>query len=57
MNNKPIFKKDLALSLVRLGNELVDVTTNSRNPKYLIFYFKDTDKLKKDIELLNSSKY
>ena len=29
----------------------------SENPKYLIFYFKDTDKLKKDIELLNSSKY
>ena len=53
-NNKPIFKKDLALSLVRLGNELMDVTTNSRNPKYLIFYFKCTDKLKKDIELLNS---
>ena len=55
-NNKPIFKKDLALSLVRLGNELMDVTTNSRNPKYLIFYFKSTDKLKKDMELLNSYK-
>ena len=56
MENKPIFKKDLALSLVRLGNELMDVTTNSRNPKYLIFYFKYTDKLKKDMELLNSYK-
>ena len=56
-NNKPIFKKDLALSLARLGNELVDVTTNNRNPKYLIVYLKNTDKLKKDIELLNNSKY
>ena len=55
-SNKPIFKKDLALSLVRLGNELMDVTTNSRNPKYLIFYFKNTDKLKKDIAILNNSK-
>ena len=53
-NNQPIFKKQLALDLIKLGNELMDVTTNSRNPKYLIFYFKCTDKLKKDIELLNS---
>ena len=53
-NNQPIFKKQLALDLIKLGNELADVTTNDRNPKYLIFYFKSTDKLKKDIELLNS---
>ena len=53
-NNQPIFKKQLALDLIKLGNELMDVTTNDRNPKYLIFYFKSTDKLKKDIELLNS---
>lgn len=55
-NNQPIFKKQLALDLIKLGNELADVTTNDRNPKYLIFYFKYTDKLKKDIELLNNSK-
>lgn len=53
-NNKPIFKKQLALDLIKLGNELMDVTTNDRNPKYLIFYFKYTDKLKKDMELLNN---
>ena len=48
--NKPIFKKTLAFDLIELGNKLVDVTTNERNPKYLIFYFEENEKLLKDLK-------
>ena len=48
--NKPIFKKTLAFKLIDLGHKLVDVTPNERNPKYLIFYFEETQGLIKDLE-------
>ena len=51
-DNKPIFKKSKAFKLISMGNELVDVIPNDRNPKYLIFYFRNTVKLNKDIESL-----
>ena len=51
--NKPIFKKTLAFKLIDLGYKLVDVTPNERNPKYLIFYFEETQELIKDLEKLS----
>ena len=52
--NKPIFKKTLAFTLMELGHKLVDVVPNERNPKYLIFYFKDTEELDNDITKLSN---
>lgn len=54
MKNKPIFKKTLAFKLIDLGYKLVDVTPNERNPKYLIFYFEETQELLKELEKLSN---
>lgn len=51
--NIPIFKKTLAFKLIDLGNKLKDITVNERNPKYLIFYFEDNEKLKRDLAKLS----
>ena len=54
LNNKPIFKKSLAFKLIDMGHKLVDVIPNDRNPKYLIFYFDDTDKFENDLAKLQT---
>ena len=54
LNNKPIFKKSLAFKLIDMGNKLIDVIPNDRNPKYLIFYFEDNEKFENDLSKIQS---
>ena len=52
-NLKQIFKKTIAMKLKELGNPIEDAVVNTRNNKYVIYLFKETDKLYKDLTLIN----
>ena len=45
MRYKIIFKKDIALKLRDMGNPIMDADVNLKHPKFVIYYFEDTDKL------------
>ncbi|WP_310199977.1 hypothetical protein [Neobacillus niacini] len=50
---KLIYKKSLALSLIRMGYDLEYISRNSENPKYQVFFFEHTEKLNQDIAKLH----
>lgn len=53
MEIKKIFKKSMAINLIRMGNELKNTEPNLKNPKFTVFIFNKTRKLLKDITQLN----
>ncbi|WP_102400477.1 DUF5659 domain-containing protein [Haloimpatiens massiliensis] len=53
MEIKKIFKKSMAINLIRMGNELINTEPNLKNPKFTVFIFNKTRKLLKDITQLN----
>lgn len=53
MNNKPIFNSYLAKLLLQKGNKIVDLQQNRNKNNGVIFYFENTDKLKKDLDDLS----
>lgn len=55
MNLHPIFKRKIAMDLRELGNPIIDASSNERNPKFVVYYFEETEKFKIDLE--NLSKY
>ena len=51
---KNIYKKSLAMDLVRKGHDIEHTMRNRENPKYQVFVFKDTPQLIRDLlELTN----
>lgn len=46
---KNIYKKSLAMELVRRGHDLEHTMRNRKNPKYQVFVFVDVPELRKDI--------
>lgn len=54
MNLYPIFKRDFAIRLREMGNPIMDAATNKKNPNFVVYYFEETDKLKKDIKSIQS---
>lgn len=50
---KNIYKKSLAMALVRLGHDLHHTMRNRNNPRYQVFVFEDTPQLIEDIISLN----
>ena len=52
-NLKQISKKTIAMRLKELGNPIEDAVVNTRNNNYVIYLFKETDKLYKDLTLIN----
>ena len=46
----PIFKKENAIKLRDMGNPIMDASSNKRNPNYVIYYFEDTEKFRKDFD-------
>ncbi|WP_050180636.1 hypothetical protein [Domibacillus robiginosus] len=46
---KNIYKKSLAMDLIRKGHDLEHTMRNRNNPKYQVFVFIDTPDLRKDI--------
>ncbi len=49
IKKKNIYKKSLAMSLVRMGHDLEHSMRNRNNPKYQVFVFKDTPQLIEDL--------
>lgn len=49
MNLYPIFKREFAIKLREMGNPIMDAATNKKNPNFVVYYFEETNKLKKDI--------
>lgn len=44
----PVFKKGYAQKLRMMGNPIIDCSSNRRNPNFVIYYFENTEKFKKD---------
>ena len=55
MKYKIIFKKDIALKLRDMGNPIMDADVNLKHPKFVIYYFEDTDKLQHDLGIIQNS--
>ncbi|MET3407123.1 hypothetical protein ABIC59_004589 [Priestia aryabhattai] len=46
---KNIYKKTLAMDLIKLGNDLHHTMRNKNNPKYQVYVFHDNEKLIQDL--------
>lgn len=55
-NAIPIFNSFLAKQLLLRGHRIVDLQKNKTVKNATIFYFEDTEKLRKDMEDINSTK-
>ena len=53
--NRPytVFSLKLANKLVNKGFEILDTGVNVKNPKYRVFFFEDTEALRKAINEIN----
>ena len=49
----PIFKRDNAMQLKKMGFPIEDASTNKRNPNYVIYYFEKTDKFVQAFDKIN----
>jgi|tagenome__1003787_1003787.scaffolds.fasta_scaffold12512123_1 hypothetical protein len=49
MPEKRIFKKELAVQLIRKGHDLIDAERNKNNPSKTVFVFNETEQLLKDL--------
>ncbi|WP_026022154.1 hypothetical protein [Kurthia massiliensis] len=43
-NNRPVFKRSVAMELVKYGATLVEVVPNRNNPGYKVYFFKNDEK-------------
>ncbi|HDR7770405.1 TPA: hypothetical protein QCY13_001642 [Bacillus paranthracis] len=61
MKDKPpmknIYKKTLAIELIKRGHNLNHTMRNWHNNKYQVFVFRDTPALREDMERINHQKY
>lgn len=49
-----IFNYKLAGELIKLGHEMVSTGINTKNPKLTVYYFKDTEALRRDFRKLTN---
>lgn len=54
---KNIYKKQLFLDLVKLGNDFHHSMRNRNNPKYQVYVMVDTPKLRRDMVRLSGHTY
>ncbi|WP_245579699.1 hypothetical protein [Alteribacter aurantiacus] len=54
---KNIYKKSLAIQLIRMGHDLEHTMRNRNNPSYQVFVFPDTPALREDLCALNGQTY
>ncbi|USK33515.1 hypothetical protein LIT25_23915 [Bacillus sp. F19] len=57
MGKKLIYKKTVALNLVKLGHDLLYTAKNRNNEKYQVFFFTDTPELRKDLAMITGHEY
>jgi len=46
---KNIYRKSIAMDLIKMGNDLHHTMKNRNNPKYQVFVFHDNEKLIQDL--------
>ena len=56
-NMELVYKKTLAIDLIKLGHDLEYTARNRNNPKYQVYFFKHTKQLDKDIAMLTGKEY
>ena len=56
MKLKQIFNKNVAMELKRMGNRIEDATVNFKKENFVIYLFEETDKLLKDLTIINDKK-
>ena len=52
-NKKNIYKKSLAIELIKMGHDLLHTMRNRENPKYQVFVFVETPEFIKDLIALS----
>ncbi|PGZ95177.1 hypothetical protein COE51_21350 [Bacillus pseudomycoides] len=57
MGIKMIYKKTLAMDLIKLGHDLEYTSKNRENQKYQVFFFQDCPQLRKDMCMLLGQEY
>ena len=55
MKLKEVFKKSKAMQLRDMGFRIMDAKVNFEHPKFVIYYFEDTDKLQHDLSIIQNS--
>lgn len=54
MNKFAVFSQKVAIKLKEQGFEIIDTGINTKNPKYTVFYFENTNELRDAIVALTS---
>ncbi|ARZ61511.1 MULTISPECIES: hypothetical protein [Bacillus cereus group] len=57
MGIKMIYKKTLAMDLIKAGHDLEYTTRNRKNKKYQCFAFEDSPELRHSIARINNQRY
>lgn len=57
MRTKKIFKRSLAIELMRRGNTLLSIERNQSNPGESVHFFKDSLKLRDDIHSIQLTEF
>lgn len=57
MGLKNIYKKSLAIELIKRGHDLHHSMRNRDNPKYQVWVFEHTEQLSRDLALLSDKEY
>ncbi|MGO0657563.1 hypothetical protein [Bacillus mycoides] len=57
MGIKMIYKKTLAMDLIKAGHDLEYTTRNRKNKKYQCYAFEDTVELRQSIARINNQEY
>jgi hypothetical protein len=52
MGLKLIYKKSMALELIRMGNDLEYTSKNRNDPRWQVYFFQHTEKLNEDLAIL-----
>lgn len=53
MKGKPIFNSYIAKQLVKKNHKIIDLQPDKNRPNATIFYFEETEQLKKDLVALS----
>lgn len=57
MGVKIVYKKSLAIGLIKLGHDLEYTARNRSNPKYQVYFFIDSKELRKSMAKLTGKEY
>ncbi|WP_374054882.1 hypothetical protein [Rossellomorea sp. FM04394] len=57
MGKKLIYKKTLAMDLVKKGHDIDYTAKNRNNGKYQVYFFEDSPTLRKDLAELTGHRY